>query len=388
MANNLEKFRILFVHSSAELYGSDICLFELVTRLPNSYEKIVVLPEEGPLAKRLRDKGIPVIVTSLGVIRRQYIHPLRIFIFLFRSTYSIVRLIAIIEKERIDLVHTNVSVVVSASIAAFLTKRPHVWHIREIFPTSGVITKSLMRFIDKFSDKIICISMAVKEQLKFSEKAVVIYDGIDTKEIKKNVDRNKLREEFNINKSDFIIGTIGRINLIKGQKYLIKSMAEISKTRKDVKLFIVGDVYRNNVKFKLELVKAVNELGIRQYVFFTGFRDDIYDVLSSFNIFVLASSLPEGLGKVIIEAMMMGKPVVATMSGGPSEVVIDGETGFLVPPKDPEKMAEAISKLLNNEGLRKRFGRAGRKRVKKLFSIETKVEKIVNIYGQVLGGGK
>jgi glycosyltransferase involved in cell wall biosynthesis len=117
-------------------------------------------------------------------------------------------------------------------------------------------------------------------------------------------------------------------------------------------------------------------------VVLAGFRPDVLSVHKAFDIFVM-SSVTEGLGTSLIDAMAAGKPVVATTAGGIPEVVVDGETGFLVAPRDHEAMADAIVRLLKDEGLRKRMGRAARARAESLFSADRMVRETLRIYKRI-----
>ncbi|RLG99177.1 glycosyltransferase, partial [Candidatus Bathyarchaeota archaeon] len=122
---------------------------------------------------------------------------------------------------------------------------------------------------------------------------------------------------------------------------------------------------------------------LKEKVTFVNFKEDVYKILKLFDVFVL-SSVTEGISLTLLEAMASGLPVVVTNVGGNPEVVVDGETGFLVPPKNPEKMAEAIITLLKNKELAKKMGVAGRKRVEEKFSLERMVREYEEIYRNLL----
>ena len=175
------------------------------------------------------------------------------------------------------------------------------------------------------------------------------------------------------------------------QKYHLQGYEELMAAAKglvgrgyDVKVVLVGDdIYRHSRSYKERLLSLVGSAGLRDRVIFTGFREDIPELLASFDIFVLPSR-SEGFGRVNLEAMAMARPVISTNIGGIPEIVLDGITGILVPPGDSEALSRAITVLLDDPHLRERMGREGRRRVEKHFSLQTHVRRIQEIYDGIL----
>jgi glycosyltransferase involved in cell wall biosynthesis len=158
----------------------------------------------------------------------------------------------------------------------------------------------------------------------------------------------------------------------------------VLKARDDVKFLIVGDDPGPAGEFRNQLQEMVESLGLEQKVIFLGWCKDIPGVMAQLDGVVHASTAPEPFGLVVIEAMAMGKPVIATNAGGIPEIVEDGQTGLLIPLKDSTAMAEAILKLLNDDPLALRFGQAGRKRVEEHFDIRSNVAKVEKVYRELL----
>jgi glycosyltransferase involved in cell wall biosynthesis len=177
------------------------------------------------------------------------------------------------------------------------------------------------------------------------------------------------------------IGIIGRLAAVKDHKNLINAFKLAREKLKNIELMIVGDG-----PLKQELESYVQEMGLAESVVFTGARRDIAQLLSGFDIFIL-SSLDEGMPITLLEAMAAGVPVIATKVGGIPEIVVDGKTGFLVPPQAPDKLAEKIYLLLENGKLADLMGKEGRKSVDENFSIGKMVSKYEAIYLAALKNG-
>jgi glycosyltransferase involved in cell wall biosynthesis len=175
-----------------------------------------------------------------------------------------------------------------------------------------------------------------------------------------------------------IIGTVGHLAGHKGHRYLLEAIALLIRDEPRLGVVIAGD---GALRATLE-AQAV-ALGITAHVCFTGFRHDILALMQSFEIFVFSSYL-EGLGTAILDAMALGKPVVATRAGGIPEAVQDGITGLLVPPRDPQALADAVRYLLCHPEQAQIFGRAGRQRVEHSFTVEQMVCRTLEVYEWVL----
>jgi len=381
----MAQLTVLYVHSSAELYGSDVALLHLVTRLPATIRPIVVLPEEGPLADRLRREGILTKVFPLAVPRRYYFHPRRFHRLLLLPLELLVcrrRLRRLIRSENVGLAHVNVSILVGA---AWIIRRcgvPVVWQWREVLPERGWWRNATIRAAERWASRILCISNAVRAQFHDAAKAVVVPDAVVPEETSP-ADPARLREALGVKPGDLCVAAVGRLQFRKGQDVLLRAAPQILQRIPTAVFLIVGDVYRKNDKARETLEHLAGELGIRDRVVFTGFREDIRAVMDLLDVFVLPARLPEGFGIVQIEAMLRGKPVVATNIGGSLDVVVPGETGFLVPPDDPSALAARIVELLENPALRETMGRNGRRRVLDLFTIARQVRQVVQIYGEV-----
>lgn len=185
------------------------------------------------------------------------------------------------------------------------------------------------------------------------------------------------------------MGCVGRIKLIrKGQEFLIRATALLKQRGLPIKALIVGVPFPGNESHLEQIQRMAVELGIEEDVIFTGELPDTRGAYAAMDLLALTSAQPEPFGNVVMEAMGMGVPVIATNIGGSLDQVVDGITGFLIPPANPEALAEAIEKLIKNAELRRQMGAAGAERLRRNFSLEEMVLKIERVLTETLGGPK
>ena len=165
----------------------------------------------------------------------------------------------------------------------------------------------------------------------------------------------------------------------KGQHYLIEAAAIVVRQVPDVRFVILGDG-----ELREQLERQIKHKHLERHVFLAGFRSNALELTKSFDVFAM-SSVTEGMCTALVDAMAASKPAVATTAGGIPEVVVDGETGFLVPPKDPKAMAERIVQLLKDPALRRRMGEAGLARARARFTVERMVEETNAVYERAVG---
>jgi sugar transferase (PEP-CTERM/EpsH1 system associated) len=210
-----------------------------------------------------------------------------------------------------------------------------------------------------------------------------ICNGVDVQRFRPRIEpRFKLVSHGFAPSAELVIGTVGRMEAIKDQLTLVRAFLHLVNddacARARVRLALIGDGTLSN-----EAKRMVCEAGAESLVWFAGERDDIPNLMRELDLFVLPS-LREGISNTILEAMASGLPVVATNVGGNSELVLDGETGTLVPLSDPVAMADAIHSYLKDPTKLARHGQAGRKRAVEHFSIEKMVEGYLGVYDEVL----
>jgi glycosyltransferase involved in cell wall biosynthesis len=374
--------RILYVHNSADLYGASRSLIRLLQGLDRGrFEALVVLPEDGPLKTSIEKLGIRIVVDpSLAIISR---YTSWVIVICWRFPISVRRLFRLMRRENIDLVHTNTGVIISPGLAAKLAGVPHIWHIREAFrairPRLWEIYSIYIRMV---SDKIVAVSNATAAQFRGRSKVAVIHNGFSLDEF--TVDssvRHEFRERLSIGEKELVIGCVGRIKWgRKGQEHVIQAAHLLKKRGLVSKFLVVGSPFPGNEVHLETLKQLVRDLNVEDQIIFTGELTDPKPAYASMDIFVLPSAYPEPFGGVVMEAMSMGLPAIATNLGGSLDQVVEGITGFLVPPADPPALAAKIELLANDPELRRRMGAAGRERIVKNFSLGKMVKKIEALY--------
>jgi L-malate glycosyltransferase len=292
------------------------------------------------------------------------------------------RLSRVIKQLRPDIVHAHDPHAVAMSALALsmstqLAKPPLVASRRVDFHLRG---NSLSRWKYRQVDCFICASGAIQKMLVADgvpeARAVVVHEGVDLGRIDAAPIAG-LREELWLPHGAPLVGNVAALVPHKGQRHLIEAAQLVLPQVPDVRFVIAGEG-----ELRPALERQIHEHRLEKHVLLAGFRPDVLSLHKAFDIFVM-SSLTEGLGTSLIDAMACGKPVVATKVGGIPEVVAEGETGFLVQPRDHEGMARALTSLLKDEALRTRMGEAGRARARVRFSAERMVQDTLRVYQRV-----
>jgi glycosyltransferase involved in cell wall biosynthesis len=251
--------------------------------------------------------------------------------------------------------------------------------------------RSSQKYFVKYFDAVICISQSVLEHIQRQKvptsNAIIIHDGIDHQKVLSSVSRSsgEVREEFGVTGNQPFIGIVGNIKEWKGQEVVVKAVGILKKTYPDIKCLLVGDC--SNLKGDLQYLEylrnRVKEEELSRNVVFTGYRRDILEIMNALDIVLHASIEPEPFGRVVLEAMVLGKPVIATNFGGPAEIIQDGDSGLLVPPGNANILAEATHSLLENPRERARIAEAGKARVAQ-FHLRHNVQKTEELYQKLL----
>jgi len=339
--------KILFISHSSGLYGAERNLLLLVKNINKSnFHPIVALPAGGPLKDEMLRLNIKTYEIRFPWWVRGNLNIFAILHSFIKEFIALIKLYKIIKEENIAIVYTNSIVVFSGVLIAFITKRPHIWHIREILHNNPDLfsllpDKLLFRFISGFSARVVVVSNAVADQFNnrgINSKVRVIYDGIDFEELKVH---NSYPTISGLKKSDWLVGVIGSLQKRKAQDDAIRAIKIVKETIPDIKLLLVG---KGDESFTNYLKNLVSELQLTEYVIFTGHRNDVPDILSCCNV-LLMTSWAEPLGTVALEAMALGVPVIGSNSGGLQEIIQEGITGFCVPPRNPQEIANKLIDL-------------------------------------------
>lgn len=363
------KGRVIFLHSSSELYGASkilIYVIEIFRKL--GYSTLLILPGEGPFRVEVEKRGIEVVILNLGILRRKYFNPMGIFNRGRKFLKAYRYLNQIHKEEPIKLVYSNTLAVIVGAIFAKRNKINHIWHIHEIINSPRFLVRFLAKQIDGVQRKPIVVSESVAQHWSglLNVQPEVIHNGIEYEPFLNG--KKAVHEKTGLPNDRKIVTMIGRVNPGKGQLFFLKMAKEVIREHPDALFLLVGDPYPGYESILEEIGGFIQDQGLGKHVMDLGFRSDIPDILKCTQVFVLPSVLPDSFPTVVLEAMASALPVVATRSGGASEMLLEGETGYLIAPEDVEKGSEKINRLLAHPEEAEAMGKKGRDRVLNNFS--------------------
>jgi glycosyltransferase involved in cell wall biosynthesis len=407
---NTNRHRILYVEQPSFAGGSATGLYELVRGLDTSrYEPVVLFHGPNPYREQFQALGVQVIVLSeqspaapttvsqrdIAASLSRYGHWLatayrtaKEVYLIARQDWSLAQRVArLIRDEAIDLVHHNNGLRVNRGtvMAARMASLPQICHVRGL---SGF--SPLERYLAHSVNAFIYMSRAIE---KFYQnlgippgKGHVIYDAFPAEAFGQTQHTATLRAEFGLTDQDLLISNVGRLDWWKGHEYFLEAIAEVIQSQPDTKALIVGapDSTPASQAYYRRLQQSVSELQLSDHVVFTGFRADVPLIMAASDIMVHSASEPEPFGRVVVEAMLAGRPVVATAAGGVLDIVEDQVTGLLVPPKNATLMAQAIKQLLQNREQARIMGQRAQQSARERFSVEQHVTAVQRVYQKIL----
>jgi len=388
--------RILFISHTAGFSGAEISLYKLLKGLdPERYIPLVVFPNSGPLAEKVHELGQEFVLHRMpwwiAYGKRTRKHFREVFI---RLPERIRFLRALIRERKIDLVYTNTITVIDGAIASKREGVPHLWHIREHILGHPdlkpyIPMASLSWLADFLSDRIVVPSDSVRKEYarrNGSGKIEVVYNGVDVDRYKpsENPFRGlEFRKRVGVDPSKKLVALIGYFHEVKGQMEFVEAAGIVASKAPDSAFLLVGEGIGNR-GYTTAVKRRVEEMGLSERIRFVPFQENVQAVYDAIDICVSASRV-ESFSNVLCEAMAAGKPVVATRSGGPEELVEEGITGLLVPVGDPDRLSDAILRVLGNGERAAEMGRRGRERVTEHFRQDQYVANIQRIIQEMTG---
>jgi glycosyltransferase involved in cell wall biosynthesis len=297
------------------------------------------------------------------------------------------RLSRVIRRERPDVIHAHdPHGVAMASVAISMDARaPRPAFVASRRVDFNLKANSFSRWKYRQVDLFVCASEAIRQLLigdgVESARAVTVHEGIDLEHVDAAPPVD-VHTEFWLPHQAPIVGNVAALVPHKGQRDLVDAAAIVVREVPDARFLVLG---QGELRETLE--RQIRHLNLERHVLLAGFRPDALSLLKGFDVFVM-SSVQEGLGTSLLDAMACAKPVVATTVGGIPEVVADGETGLLVPPRQPPQMAAAIVRLLKSAAARRDMGAAGRARVQARFTVQRMVAETMAVYERVAGTGR
>jgi len=388
--------KVLFIHSSADLYGSDRSLLRLLQkRTAADVEPTVCLPYRGALAGRIEVLGVRVEIFDMGVVRRRCLSLSGIPGLIFRTVSGVRRIRRLVRDGGIGLVHTNTSAVIAGAVAARLAGVPHVWHVREIYTLGRACGRLYASCLDLLSDRIICVSGAVRDNLlryrrQCARKIVVIPNGIDAGAYAAPADRAAIRARYGIPADALCIGAVGRINRVKGFDLFLEVAAVVCRARPNAFFVIAGDVFSpegdSREQWRVDALREqLRELGIASRVKLAGFVDDVCGIFRILDLYLFTSVLPDAFPTTVLEAQAAGVPVIAADIGGVRDIITDGVNGLLVSPGDRDGFAGAVDRIIGDPALRQKLSENGARVCREKFDAGRYVRDIEAIYKEAGG---
>jgi glycosyltransferase involved in cell wall biosynthesis len=294
------------------------------------------------------------------------------------------RLSRVIRDLRPDVIHAHdphgVAVAATALSIASPSPRPALVAARRV--DFHLKANSFSRWKYRQVDRFVCASNAIRAMLLedgvAAERAVTVHEGVDIDRVMA-VEPLNVREEYWFPPHSLIVGNIAALVPHKGQKFLVEAAAIVVRELPETRFLILGEG-----ELRASLEQQIKHLHLSQHVVLAGFRADVLAVLKGLDVFVM-SSVTEGLGTSLLDAMAAARPIVATRTGGIPEVVVDGETGLLAPPRDGRALAGAILQMLNDAPGRQRVAQAGFARVRERFSVDRMVAQTLDVYASLAG---
>ncbi|PSL25132.1 glycosyltransferase family 4 protein [Dyadobacter jiangsuensis] len=362
-----KKPKILSFSHYGTLYGANRSLLTLLTETRDQIDWWVICPRDGDFTEELARNGIEFkIIAFANDIHKvprfpQWFHSVKRFAFNVLVALYVALLVV---RKRIDLIHSNSSVIFFGALVAFISGRKHLWHIREFvyddYHLKYNFGKSSFRFWANKAARIICISKSIAQKRVIDSDVAtphtVIYNGLvdELPQIPPHIPGITSQA-----------GIVGIIDPAKDQMTAIKAINALVKKGVAIKLEIVGEI--GDPAYYEEIAAYIQEQGISGHIQFTGFTKDVQSIYRRFDVLLMCSP-HEALGRVTIEGMMYGVPVVAFDSAGTSEIVQHGQTGLLYH-SDEHSLAAEVERLLNDPSLYAGIAKRAREHVFQNFTI-------------------
>jgi glycosyltransferase involved in cell wall biosynthesis len=357
--------KILHIVPALETGGVETGTIDLALKLKKTGQDIVVVSNGGRLVGDLEKNNI--LHIKLPVHKKS---PLALFL--------VARIACIIKTQNIDIVHASSRVpALIGFLACKLAGTPFVTSCH------GFYSRSPFSYVMGWGRLVMVISKAIEKRMRDAfnvpkEKIRLVYRGVDLSKY------DYYPDKYNRQKESLTVINIARLTPIKGQYEFIKAMKRVVDKIKNIEIWIVGGLEPGKSRYLETLKNLTRELGMQKHVKFLGKRGDISSLLKQSDCLVLSTKVPEGFGRTVIEAGATGTAVCASDIGGIKEIIDDGISGLLFPPGDEKDMSEALLKMLNDAGLRRKCASNLRKKVEESFTLDEMARRTLAVYEEAV----
>lgn len=397
--------RVLFVEASSGgvLGGSLTGLYHLIRALPRDrFTPMMVLYETKPIENDLARLDVPVFHVSRRRLPKEHAlmqydgyHKVRRAAAVrsaLRAARQTARLFAeelpaavalarVVTRSRADVLHlgNGMRANFDGILAGLMTARPVVVHVKGFEKYSG-----RERWASRRTHTMVCMTQAIlaycRQHGLHARHERVVYDAVDDAWLEPRRTPHEIRSQIGVPDDALCLLLAGNIQEWKGQHVLVEAMASVARSHPNAHCWIAGGTHRAGAVYAEKLRQRVDDLGLAARMHFLGFREDVVDVINAADVVVHASVRPEPFGRVILEGMLLGKPVIATAAGGVPELIEHERTGYLVPPGDVTALANCLSRVLAAPAEREGIGHRGREWARSRFSMKRHVEEMSDIY--------
>lgn len=380
---------ILYVSNTEKMSGAEFSLLSLMRGLDRKqFQPLLLLPGEGLFAECARKAGIELQIVPFMVRFGEAFRP-RVLPRVAACVWQVRR---IIRRRRIRIVHANSPrAAYIGALAGRLAGAFTLTHVRDI-EQSPFGSRAKSRLLGFLSDRIVAVSQATADAIlavnpALRGKVKVVYNGIEREAITVRP-AAETRGRLGISTAVKLIGSAGILHAAKGQDILIRAAVRLRAEYPELKVLLIGQVFHaNDAEYEKKLEKLVVELGIKGSIVFTGFRNDVCDLIQAMDVFVHPAVFQDPLPRILLEAAACGRPIVATKTGGIPEIIQDGISGLLVEPGNADALADAVLALLRHPDKAMRLGQEAMKRIEQTFSLRRHISAITAIYRQFASKG-
>jgi glycosyltransferase involved in cell wall biosynthesis len=374
---------VIYVDQASVLGGSSKVLLGFLDRLfASGVDPVIVCRRDSALRIRCEERGFVVHTANMPLLTKQA-GPFQWFPYVWAIFSTTLSLTFLVKRYRASHLHANGFIAaLYCAWASVFSRTPCIWHMHDILGPSAT-NKIFLRFAGWGADRIVCVSHAVKDRL--------VEFGIDQRKCRVvhnfivpppgGPSTNSLRTGLVFPAHAKIVGMVGNICEMKGQRIFLDAIREIEHRHPDTWYIIVGDIFSEvDRPYKEDILRGVREYRLETKVLLTGFRDDAFWLIREMDVLVHPATQPEAFGLVLAEAMYHERPVIASRIGGIPEIVADSMSGILVPPRDAHALAQAMETLLNNKEMRVRMGAAGKRILSGAYQIDLFLERLIGLY--------